>query len=100
MSNTKTNPLLPSMAAQQQLTAAAQQLQNYNPGPMVPWLDIYPHPGLVLGSEFRVEKIENGFVVHLRHSALTEEERHYAADEKGVGELVTATLVRWFLTEK
>lgn len=52
------------------------------------------------GSRFRVERISNGFLVHLSRSEFEQAEQHYAADEKAVGELVTATLVRWFIEGK
>lgn len=52
------------------------------------------------GSIFRIEKIQNGFLVHLAQNGYSPAERHYAENEKAAGELVTASLVRWFIEGK
>lgn len=47
------------------------------------------------GSSYTVKTIANGYLVDFHNGTATES--HYAADEKAVGELVTATLVRFLL---
>lgn len=54
----------------------------------------------VPGASFRVERIDNGFLVHLSRHTYVTTERHYAENERAVGELVTATLIRWMIEGK
>lgn len=48
-------------------------------------------------SLFRVEKIANGFIVHLAKHEGAYFEKHYTEDMNAVGNLVTASLARWAL---
>lgn len=68
---------------------AAPQTQTYG------WPQHQHTVNIPEGSMFVVQKISNGFIVHLRESALAVEEHHFAEDMLAVGKLVTATLVRW-----
>jgi hypothetical protein len=49
---------------------------------------------------FGIEKIANGFVVWLSRREGEVFEKHYAEDAIAVGNLVTATLTRWFIEGK
>lgn len=56
--------------------------------------------GVDARSSFHVEKIANGYIVHLQRSSLASSERHFAENIMEVGKLVAATLVRWFIEAK
>ena len=83
--------------------AQQQMAGGYNPGAVYqgPFLTPSYSPDVYApGARFRVEKIDNGFLVHLAKAEGAIAERHYAENEKAVGELVTATLVRWYIEGK